>query len=95
MPQAAPRWPWPRPALKWWRSAKAGFAEQFKVLTLAAGTATPTPMRAMLIGREAAQTIAAVETGGTATGTYGVKVTSWRMRSSMPLACPSRAPSRC
>ena len=54
---------------------KAGFAEQFKVLTLAAGTATPTPMQAMLIGREAAQTIAAVEAGGTATGTHGVKVT--------------------
>ena len=55
--------------------AKAGFAEQYKVLTLAAGTATPTPMQAMLSGREAAQTIAAVEAGGTATGSHGVKVT--------------------
>ena len=54
---------------------KAGFAEQFKVLTLAASTATPTALQAMLIGREAAQTIAAVETGGTATGTHGVTVT--------------------
>ena len=54
---------------------KAGFAEQFKVLTLAAGTATPTALQAMLIGREAAQTIAAVETGGTATGSHGVTVT--------------------
>ena len=55
--------------------AKAGFAEQVKVLTLAAGTATPTALQAMLIGREAAQTIAAVEAGGTAAGSHGVKVT--------------------
>ena len=55
--------------------AKAGFAEQFKVLTLATGTTLPTPLQAMLIERAAAQSIAAIEAGGTATGVHGVKVT--------------------
>ena len=55
--------------------AKAGFAEQFKVLSLATGTTLATPLQAMLIERAAAQSIAAIEAGGTATGRHGVKVT--------------------
>lgn len=55
--------------------AKAGFAEQFKVLTLASGTTLSTPLRAMLIERAPAQGIAAIEAGGTAIGVHGVKVT--------------------
>lgn len=54
---------------------KPGFAEQFKVVDVAAGNTSTVPLQAMLIARAAPQTIAAVEGGGTATGTRGVKVT--------------------
>ncbi len=54
---------------------KPGFAEQFKVVNLAAGTTSTVPLQAMLIARGAPQTIAAIESGGVATGTQGVKVT--------------------
>jgi hypothetical protein len=54
--------------------AKDGFAEQFKVLNLASSTTTA-QLEAMLIAREDAQTIAAIEAGGSATGRHGVKVT--------------------
>ena len=54
---------------------KAGFAEQFKVVDLVAGNTSTVPLQAMLIARAAPQTIAAIEGGGTATGTQGVKVT--------------------
>jgi len=53
---------------------KAGFAEQFKVMNLAAG-ATSGSLLAMLIERDVAQTIANIEAGGTTTGRDGVKVT--------------------
>jgi hypothetical protein len=53
--------------------AKPGFAQQVKVVNLAPG-ATTGSLRTMLIAREAAQTIAAIESGGSATGKHGVKV---------------------
>ncbi len=53
---------------------KDGFAEQFKVMNLAAGTITGT-LDAMLIERQPAQSIADIENGGTATGRDGVTVT--------------------
>jgi Bacterial Ig-like domain len=53
---------------------KDGFAEQVKVITLAAGS-TGARLQAMLIARQAPLTIAAVEAGGSVTGTDGVKVT--------------------
>lgn len=53
---------------------KAGFAEQFKVVALPAGNTSPVSMQAMLIARAAAQTINAIEAGGSATGSLGVKV---------------------
>ena len=54
---------------------KPGFAEQFKVVNLPAGTSTTTPLQAMLIERAAAVTVNAIEAGGSATGALGVKVT--------------------
>jgi hypothetical protein len=56
------------------RIAKDGFAEQFKVLNLPASTTTAS-VEAMLIEREAAQTITAIEAGGSASGRHGVRVT--------------------
>lgn len=53
---------------------KAGFAEQFKVIDLPAGSTSPASIQAMLIARAAAQTINAIEAGGSATGALGVKV---------------------
>jgi hypothetical protein len=55
--------------------SKAGFAEQFKVLTLPSGNTATVPLQAMLIARAAAQTISTIEAGGTASGVQGVKVT--------------------
>jgi hypothetical protein len=56
------------------RIAKDGFAEQFKVLNLPSN-ATTGSIEAMLIAREAAQTITAIEAGGSASGRHGVRVT--------------------
>jgi hypothetical protein len=53
---------------------KAGFAEQVKVIALDAGATTAT-LQAMLIEREAPQTIVAAEAGGSVSGKHGVKVT--------------------
>ena len=53
---------------------KAGFAEQVKVVNLASG-ATSGQLEAMLIAREPAQPIDSIETGGSASGRDGVKVT--------------------
>ncbi|MEO8081516.1 MAG: Ig-like domain-containing protein, partial [Caldimonas sp.] len=53
---------------------KAGFAEQFKVIDLPAASTSPVSIQAMLIARAAAQTINAIEAGGSATGALGVKV---------------------
>lgn len=53
---------------------KANFAEQYKVLDLAADATTGT-LRAMLIPREPPQPIDSIEAGGSATGRDGVKVT--------------------
>jgi hypothetical protein len=56
------------------RVDKDGHAEQVKVLDLPAGT-TSAGLVAMLIEREAALQIAAIEGGGSASGRHGVKVT--------------------
>jgi hypothetical protein len=56
------------------RIAKDGFAEQFKVMNLPV-SATTVSVEAMLIAREAGQTITAIEAGGTASGRHGVRVT--------------------
>jgi hypothetical protein len=52
----------------------SGFAEQVKVVNLPAG-ATAGALRAMVIPRQPAAAIAAIENGGTATGRHGVSVT--------------------
>ncbi|HET9863462.1 MAG TPA: Ig-like domain-containing protein [Steroidobacteraceae bacterium] len=54
--------------------SKADFADQYKVVNLAADATTGT-LRAMLIPREPAQPIDSIEAGGSATGRDGVKVT--------------------
>jgi hypothetical protein len=53
--------------------AKPGFAQQVKVVNLVPGETTGS-LRTMLIAREAAQTIASIESGGSASGKHGVKV---------------------
>ncbi len=52
---------------------KAGFAEQVRLLTLA-GDATQGSLTVLMVAREAAQTIASIEAGGSASGKHGVKV---------------------
>ena len=54
--------------------AKSGFAEQVRLLTLAAG-ATQGSLTALMVAREPAQAIASIEAGGSAGGKDGVKVT--------------------
>jgi hypothetical protein len=53
--------------------ARSGFAEQVRVVRLAA-TATEGSAVALLVPREPAATIPAIEAGGSATGKHGVKV---------------------
>src|SRR5450432_2320490 len=54
--------------------AKSGFAEQVRLLTLAAG-ATQGSLTALMVSREPAQAIASIEAGGSASVKDGVKVT--------------------
>jgi Bacterial Ig-like domain len=53
---------------------KAGFAEQVRVVTLAVNQTRGT-LTALLVAREAAQTMDSIENGGSAAGKQGVKVT--------------------
>jgi hypothetical protein len=53
------------------RVTKAGFAEQVQLVTVGSGGAALT---AMLVARERAVTIAAIENGGSASGKHGIKV---------------------
>jgi hypothetical protein len=53
------------------RVTKAGFAEQVQLVTVGSGGAALT---AMLVAREPAVTIAAIENGGSASGKHGIKV---------------------
>jgi len=53
---------------------KTGFAEQVRVITLSA-SATRATLSTLLVAREPAQPIAAIENGGSANGKHGVKVT--------------------
>ena len=53
---------------------KAGFAEQVKLITVPAGRSDDA-LRVMLVERDAAVAIHAIESGGTASGRDGVKVT--------------------